>query len=103
MCGIAGIIDLNHKPYRDLGRHLQVMNKIQSHRGPDAEGIWLNKNNSVGLAHRRLSIIDIHTGSQPMKDDCGNVVCFNGVITGITHVDAIGIRENVISCHVDIA
>lgn len=80
MCGIAGILNLDKRPYPDLNQHLQVMNQIQAHRGPDDEGIWLHSNNHIGFAHRRLSIIDLKTGRQPMTDDAGNTVCYNGEI-----------------------
>lgn len=56
------------------------MNKIQTHRGPDGEGIWTHTAGHVGFAHRRLSIIDLSTGDQPMKDSGGNWVVFNGEI-----------------------
>lgn len=80
MCGIAGIITLNNRPYPNLELHLQVMNKIQAHRGPDGEGIWTGQKEDVGLAHRRLSIIDLATGDQPMSDESGNTIVFNGEI-----------------------
>lgn len=80
MCGIAGIINVKQKTYREIDRHLKIMNKIQAHRGPDSEGIWTHQDKHVGLAHRRLSIIDLQTGAQPMQDERGNVICFNGEI-----------------------
>jgi len=80
MCGIAGIHTLNRRPYRNLEQHLKVMNKLQKHRGPDNEGMFLHKKNHTGFAHQRLSIIDLKTGKQPMKDREGNVICFNGEI-----------------------
>jgi asparagine synthase (glutamine-hydrolysing) len=80
MCGIAGIFSLQNTKYPNLQKHLQVMNAVQKHRGPDGEGIWVDSKESVGLAHVRLSIIDISTGQQPMKGEAGNVVCYNGEI-----------------------
>jgi len=80
MCGIAGIYQLGNAPYPDLQRHLRAMNRIQAHRGPDGEGIWLHTGGRGGFAHRRLSIIDLETGAQPMTGLCGNTVCFNGEI-----------------------
>ena len=80
MCGIAGIHQLGSTPYRDLELHLRAMNRIQAHRGPDGEGIWLDPGGRGGFAHRRLSIIDLETGAQPMTGLCGNTVCFNGEI-----------------------
>lgn len=78
MCGIAGIFSIKEEEYNSLERHLTVMNKIQSHRGPDGEGIWHNKNKTAGFAHRRLSIIDLDTGAQPMSDVYNNTIVYNG-------------------------
>ena len=80
MCSIAGIISLTGRPYEKIEKALSVMNILQSHRGPDGEGIWFNNDKTIGLAHRRLSIIDLELGEQPMRDDNGNYVCFNGEI-----------------------
>ena len=59
MCGIAGMINLQHRPINNLAGRLELMNELQKHRGPDGEGVWLHPRNHVGLAHRRLSIIDL--------------------------------------------
>lgn len=80
MCGIAGIINLKRDRYQHLSAHLQVMNRLQEHRGPDGEGFWEDEKNTVGFAHRRLNIIDLETGSQPMQDPFGNTLCYNGEI-----------------------
>lgn len=80
MCGLAGAINLSGQEISGLRRHLQVMNELQRHRGPDGEGIWEHPHRYVGFAHRRLSIIDLVTGQQPMKDAGGNWVTFNGEI-----------------------
>ncbi len=56
------------------------MNALQRHRGPDGEGIWQHPRGMVGFAHRRLSIIDLATGQQPMRDAGGNWVAYNGEI-----------------------
>ena len=63
-----------------LGSGLEVMNRLIVHRGPDGSGTWLHDAGFVGVTHRRLSIIDLAGGSQPMKDFCGNVVTYNGEI-----------------------
>lgn len=78
MCGIAGIFDLKHR--RDIdGDVLHRMNESQFHRGPDEGGVHLAP--GVGLAHRRLSIIDLSSGQQPMFSADGNLcVVFNGEI-----------------------
>ncbi len=56
------------------------MNDLQQHRGPDGEGLWCHTRGMVGLAHRRLNIIDLKTGQQPMHDPSGNWVTYNGEI-----------------------
>ncbi len=80
MCGIAGIINLNHNRIPDLRHRLEVMNTLQRHRGPDGEGLWQHSDGHAGLAHRRLAIIDLDTGNQPMRDLTGNWVTYNGEI-----------------------
>jgi len=76
MCGIAGVI---HFRQAVGGEHVQAMCDAQKHRGPDDSGIWVEDN--VALGHRRLAIIDLSSGHQPMVDDSGNfVIVFNGEI-----------------------
>ncbi|MCB1740623.1 MAG: asparagine synthase (glutamine-hydrolyzing) [Gammaproteobacteria bacterium] len=77
MCGIAGIY--NYKTGRPVERtDLERMARSIVHRGPDAEGFY--SAGEVGLAHRRLSIIDPRAGQQPMLDEHGNVIIFNGEV-----------------------
>ena len=64
----------------NLKRWLQVMNGLQVHRGPDGEGLWISPSSKVGLAHVRLSIIDLVTGAQPMASESGAVITYNGEI-----------------------
>ncbi|MBI5075482.1 MAG: asparagine synthase (glutamine-hydrolyzing) [Nitrospirae bacterium] len=76
MCGIAGIIRLKECVRR---QDIERMTRSLAHRGPDGEGIWLNDN--VALGHRRLSIIDLKTGGQPMCNEDETVwITFNGEI-----------------------
>jgi len=78
MCGIAGIFDTTGLREIDR-RRLAAMNDIQRHRGPDGEGYHVEP--GAGLAHRRLSIIDVATGQQPLYNEDGAVVVvFNGEI-----------------------
>ena len=82
MCGIAGY--LSAQP-RELGSSLRKMAAALAHRGPDDEGFFetLTRDGErrVGLAHRRLSIIDLSTGHQPMANADGSVqIVFNGEI-----------------------
>lgn len=78
MCGIAGILRLDREADSRIPHHLDVMGKLIEHRGPDGSGTWVNK--SMGFVHKRLSIIDLEHGQQPMSDSIGNTVCFNGEI-----------------------
>lgn len=80
MCGIAGALSLSQGQIPNLKSHLMIMNQLQHHRGPDGEGIWEHPHQHVGLAHRRLSIIDLDTGNQPMSDRAGNCLIYNGEI-----------------------
>src|SRR5262249_20627408 len=78
MCGIAGIFQLGMPKPVDPARVKGMIDAI-AHRGPDGEGIWTAP--GVGLGHRRLSIIDLSTGDQPMfSADGRQVVVFNGEI-----------------------
>jgi asparagine synthase (glutamine-hydrolysing) len=80
MCGIGGALSLGVDAIPALDATLGAMNRIQRHRGPDGHGSWRDAAGRIGLAHRRLSIIDLNTGDQPMTDEGGNVVIFNGEI-----------------------
>jgi asparagine synthase (glutamine-hydrolysing) len=77
MCGICGIFDLSGKPInRDT---LARMNASIRHRGPDGDGDLLD--HEIGLGHRRLSIIDVGGGAQPIGNEDGSLqVVFNGEI-----------------------
>ena len=82
MCGIAGVIHFQGGYIDGLLRYLSVMNHLLRHRGPDDGGVWLHHQQFVGLAHRRLSIIDLSSNaSQPMTDHHGNWIVFNGEIS----------------------
>ncbi|MDR0958351.1 MAG: asparagine synthase (glutamine-hydrolyzing) [Clostridiales bacterium] len=84
MCGIAGFCNPEEN-YAVCGSRwrnvLNDMNLVQKHRGPDSEGIYLK--NICGLAHVRLSIIDIAGGGQPMtrtRNGMSCAICYNGEI-----------------------
>jgi asparagine synthase (glutamine-hydrolysing) len=78
MCGITGIFDIFGKRLIDRNI-LDRMNESQYHRGPDEGGLHIEP--GVGLGHRRLSIIDLMTGRQPLyNEDRSVVVVFNGEI-----------------------
>ncbi|HEV8396068.1 MAG TPA: asparagine synthase (glutamine-hydrolyzing) [Vicinamibacterales bacterium] len=77
MCGIAGIIRWNGAPVAEAD--LRAMCGAMTHRGPDDEGLYLN--GGVGLGMRRLSIIDLDGGHQPVPNEDRTVwVVFNGEI-----------------------
>jgi len=56
------------------------MNDIQAHRGPDGHAVWQHPAGHLGFAHRRLSIIDLNTGDQPIGDGAGSWISYNGEI-----------------------
>ena len=80
MCGIAGICRLDGQPLNEDARaHVRAMTDVITYRGPDGSGIW--QEGPVSLGHRRLSIIDLSGGSQPMQDVDGELcIVFNGEI-----------------------
>ena len=80
MCGIAAVLNLSLKPVPHLRPAMRTMNALLQHRGPDGEGTWQHPRGVVGFAHRRLSIIDLTTGQQPMTDGAGNWITYNGEI-----------------------
>ena len=92
MCGIVGIFDVNGQ--RTVNTDLlNRMNESQHHRGPDEGG--LHTEPGIGLGHRRLSIIDLSTGQQPLFNEDGSVVVvFNGEIYNyaelMTELQALG-------------
>ena len=74
MCGIVGLVTKKEKE-----NTIKLMNDRIKHRGPDGEGYFID--NDVALGHRRLSIIDLSTGNQPMfNEDESVVTVFNGEI-----------------------
>lgn len=78
MCGIVGIVKLNlHETVHEA--RLKRMRDVLRHRGPDGEGLWVE--GPVGLGHRRLAIVDVAGGHQPManEDDTAWIV-YNGEI-----------------------
>src|SRR6266436_849814 len=77
MCGIAGF--LTYRVLPEARAVLQRMTRSLAHRGPDDEGLYFNE--STGLGVRRLSVIDLETGQQPMSNEDGTVwVALNGEI-----------------------
>jgi asparagine synthase (glutamine-hydrolysing) len=78
MCGIVGIFDIKER--REINRELLTkMNEVQYHRGPDEGGIHIEP--GLGFGHRRLSIIDLSSGQQPMiSRDKNAILTYNGEV-----------------------
>ena len=78
MCAICGIVNFNATESVDRAV-LERMTSVQAHRGPDDHDVFVDGN--VGLGHRRLSIIDLSGGKQPIfNEDESLVIVFNGEI-----------------------
>jgi asparagine synthase (glutamine-hydrolysing) len=86
MCGIAGILNRGHHHLQE--NPIRSMTNQIAHRGPDAEGVYVDEN--IALGHRRLSIIDLsEAANQPMFDHTGRyVIIFNGEIYNYNEVKA---------------
>ncbi len=80
MCGIGAILNLDETALGGLESRLATINRLLAHRGPDGEGLWTHPAGHVGFAHRRLEIIDLSTGDQPMRDESSNWITYNGEI-----------------------
>src|SRR2546427_5224259 len=78
MCGIVGIVKVDPRETPEEAR-LKRMRDMLRHRGPDGEGLWID--GPVGFGHRRLSIVDVAGGQQPMSNEDGQVwITYNGEI-----------------------
>lgn len=92
MCGICGKIffDESQRVDKEL---LKAMAKTMLHRGPDDDGFYIS--GQVGLAHRRLSIIDLNTGKQPISNENNSIwIMFNGEIYNYQELRKILIAKN---------
>jgi len=85
MCGICGKLNFDGRPV-DEGL-IRKMCSVLAHRGPDDEGVYTSKHGArstehgIGLGHRRLSIIDLDTGHQPMSNEDGSIrIVYNGEV-----------------------
>ena len=88
MCGLTGFLNAEARPSAEEARKIaEGMNARLLHRGPDDAGIWLDPDQGMALAHRRLSILDLSSaGHQPMISPSGRyVLAFNGEI--YNHLD----------------
>src|SRR3990172_10036317 len=79
MCGICGKVYFDSHPREDLFHVIKRMSDTMNHRGPDDEGYYIG--DSIALGHKRLSIIDLNSGKQPIFNEDGSIaVIFNGEI-----------------------
>ena len=66
---------LDRRNYIKIGKEMIQRNDLKNatdalvHRGPDGEGFWFSENKNIALGHRRLSIIDLDTGDQPLSNE----------------------------------
>ena len=80
MCGLVGFVGYGGRS------DIEAMTRSLAHRGPDGEGVYIDTNNAICLGHRRLAIIDIDHGAQPMwSGDGAYCVVYNGEI--YNHLD----------------
>ena len=82
MCGISGVLAFKNSNFQVTADYLIRMRETMVHRGPDGAGVWISPDRRVGLAHRRLSIIDLSdAAAQPMSNGDGSLqIVFNGEI-----------------------
>ena len=92
MCGIVGLIKLSE---RVESEEIISMREAMVHRGPDDGGVWISSDKSIGLGHRRLSIIDLsQLGHQPMCNEDGLLwLVYNGEIYNFQEL-----RANLVKC-----
>jgi asparagine synthase (glutamine-hydrolysing) len=101
MCGINGIA-FSSRSGRVVSRsELVAMRDVITHRGPDDEGIFIDRN--VGLGHRRLSIVDVSRGHQPMTNEDGTLhIIYNGEIYNhADYRDALEAKGHTYTTHCD--
>ena len=79
-CGLAGLLSGANTPATDIGAIVAAMNGVLAHRGPDAEGTWVDREAGLAFGHRRLSIVVLApAGAQPMHASNGRwVTVYNG-------------------------
>ena len=87
MCGIAGIISPNNSLVQQ--QRLQYMADALKHRGPDGEGFWVNTQQTLGFAHRRLAIIDLSNAAAQPLHSLHYTIIFNGEIYNYKELKAI--------------
>src|SRR5919106_86747 len=99
MCGIAGYIGRNRSAYADRAVMGAMMRAI-SHRGPDGDGTYFD--GPVGLGHKRLAIIDLEAGAQPMTNEDESLwIIFNGEIYNYLELRRELARDHTFRTHSD--
>ncbi len=90
MCGLAGILRRSAAGAEDLSKTIAAMTDTLAHRGPDADGTWVDREAGVALGHRRLSIVDLSpAGAQPMRSaDERWITIYNGELYNTEDVRA---------------
>src|SRR5262245_64390612 len=84
MCGIAGFVNVDPLDEQAARRAIAMRDTLE-HRGPDEAGLYVDAH--AALAHRRLSIVDLKSGQQPLGNEDGSVqVIFNGEIYNHTEI-----------------
>ena len=96
MCGIVGVFEHGRGAGGVTPELLVRMRETLYHRGPDGEGLFVSDDRRLGFGHRRLSIVDLEGGAQPMFDRGGACLVFNGEIYNYPalrrHLEADGVR-----------
>lgn len=80
MCGFAGVYDYGLREGTVTGGLIARMRDVLRHRGPDGEGMFVSEDARIGLGHRRLAIVDLEGGAQPMFGQGGACLVYNGEI-----------------------
>lgn len=92
MCGIAGIFSQPRDPLLVYSGRMAL---ALTHRGPDAQGTYIDEDRGIALSHRRLAIIDVsHGGAQPMRSHSSKfIIAFNGEIYNFNEIKALISKE----------
>src|ERR1700722_11608885 len=99
MCGISGVLAFKTSNFQVTADYLLRLRETMVHRGPDGAGLWISPDRRVGLAHRRLAIIDLSdAAAQPMSNGDGSLqVVFNGEIYNHAEIrrelEVLGVRR----------
>jgi asparagine synthase (glutamine-hydrolysing) len=80
MCGIGVAYSLDRSPLRRPDGIVAAMDTLLAHRGPDGRGAWVAEPEHTVMVHRRLAIVDLEGGAQPMRESSGSTITFNGMI-----------------------